>query len=226
MFFRKFSRQRGSASARSMAALIALWVLLVPINALGVELAKRPLVFVDESGAEIESYCVAPIYYKAHGVGLGVEASGRSSSEESYLMWPAYIGKEDGFFEKIKKKNVHGFVFWPLLLPVTWGESVGASGYLFFKKNYSPLLYKDSFDVRFSKKIQMNAGDSEPAIRLLLAKEPDQLALHKLFRVLIDIPLIVDYSDEDRELLRKCYYGEDATVTDSAIKPDLLDSFQ
>ena len=182
-----------------------LFYLVAQQKAIAVDLVKRPLEFYDLSETEIKSYCLVPLYGKSYGIGLGAESSGRKSRLDRYLMWPVCMNEDYGF-DKIRRVRQKGFLF--IFMPIEYGESTYIDKILFIKHGYKPLLWDSYIDSAKSKKIYMEKGDSESVLHTLTSQNPDQNKLREIFDINYDTTIVNEYTDLDRDLLIKCYYGE------------------
>lgn len=178
----------------------------IATDGMAIEIAKRPLIFVDSSGSEIETYCVAPLYGRSYGIGWGPEASGRKHSAEHFLMWPTIVKKGEKFSLRASKRK--GIDLLPLI--VTYGESFEPGIFLIIKKGYLPLLWDSYIDVTKTKSVQLEKGNSENVIKTLIAEKPEQETLRKIFHLNNDEVIIDSYSNADRALLYNCYYSDSA----------------
>lgn len=176
----------------------------VNVNAMGLE--KRPFRFMDSSGNEIESYCIVPLYVKSHGIGWGAEATGRKYSSERYLMWPAIVKKGD----KINLRTVpqKGFVF--LSFVVSYGEAFTPSELLIVKKGYLPILWNKYIDPTKTTTVNMVKGNGEDILNIVWAEKYNQNDLKRIFNLREDVSIVNNYSNIDREFIRKCYYVDTA----------------
>lgn len=186
-----------------------LWIQLASVllfavtDAIAVEIAKRPLKFTDTSGKEIETYCVAPLYVKSHGIGWGVESTGRKSDPERYILWPAIIKKGEGL-DKIRTTSDKGFLI--LFYPIRYGESLGPTAYLILKKGFAPVYWNSYIDVTKVRTVPMAKGNSESVLKTLISTNPAQKDLREIFHLKEDVSVVNSYTDADRALLYNCYY--------------------
>jgi len=189
---------------RFMVFILILFA-FISRDVFAVELVKRPLRFVTPSGNEIETYCVAPLYVKTYGIGLGAELSGRKTHPERYLKWPAIIKEGDEFYRKIRRTRERGFAIFTFV--VGYGEAITPTAYIILKKGYTPLFWNSYIDVTKVVDVPMEKGDSESTLEALIAKNPEQKQLREIFHLKDSVVIVNEYTDADRELLRKCYYG-------------------
>lgn len=158
---------------------------------------------VDSEGVRINTYCVAPIYIKTKNNG--------DIENRLYLKWPVSIGKDDDLSKKIRRKD-SWVLYYGFGLTPPFGTATNWSGLLFIKRGYVPVVSHNRYDTIYPKTLVMTKGDSERALSLLLSKDKNSDEIRELFQI-TDVKrtwdIVDEYSGSDREMLKKCYYGQE-----------------
>ena len=116
------------------------------------------------------------------------------------MKWPVVLKKNDVYREKIKEKRPW---FFPVPI-VIFGDSVYKIKLLFLKKGYAPLLWDSYLDHTKQRLVVFHKGDSSLAIDALVSGMTDQQALRALYGLKNSDRIIVEYTDEDKNLLSQC----------------------
>ena len=169
------------------------------------ELRLRP---IDEAGKPLETYCVVPLYARESGMRVGPEAQGGTHDPAWYLLWVTEKSKDEDLACLKQKRGspVVGIPLTPLLFQV--GETIYPSAKLFLKRGYLPFAWNKYHDSRSVGEFVMKAGDSEELVQHLLSGLIDQERMRETFMLRSERKVIDELSHEEREKLRRCYYGE------------------
>ena len=159
----------------------------------------KPLVLIDENGIEIDDYCVAPLYSRSTGISFSPESEGGNWDGNGYLMWPVAKKAGDSFYDTIKNKRSHQFMW------ISFGESITPSVPLYLRAGRSPLVGDFYLSFEKTKTNLFPAGDSNYAIDLLTADQLDEDAIRSLYKVGKHWRIVSRYTKEEKALLKSCY---------------------
>ena len=168
---------------------------------------------VDVSGKVLDTFCVVSLYAKQTGVRLGVEQQGGNRDPARYLIWISEK-KSDEDFVCVREKDgpVAAMPFPPFFIGA--GETVGSAKNLYLKRGFVPFLWDKHFDGRWAETFTMVEGNSEETVEHLLSGNIDQERVRKLFKQREGTKIVDEFTNEEREKLRYCYYQSKEAIGD------------
>ena len=170
------------------------------------KLRVRP---IDESGKALDSYCVVPLYSKESGVRVGPEMQGGTHNPAWYLIFVAEkaIDQDLACLKEKGGSGIIGIPFTPLLFE--FGETVyPGMPTLFLKRGYLPFTWNQYHGSSSVGEFVMRVGDSEELVQHLLSGQIDQERMREIFRLRPEEKVVDELNSEEKEKLRRCYYGE------------------
>jgi len=170
------------------------------------KLRLRP---IDKGGKTLESYCVVPLYSKKSGVRVGPELQGGTHDPAWYLIFVAEktIDQDLACLKEKGGSGIIGIPFTPLLFE--FGETVyPGMPTLFLKRGYLPFTWNQYHGGRSVGEFVMQVGDSEELVQHLLSGRIDQERMRETFLLRPEEKVVDELSSDEREKLRRCYYGE------------------
>jgi len=158
---------------------------------------------VNSKGEEIKTFCVVPLYSKSKGTRwLSGEIKGQIDSSR-FLIWVSE--KTEEMTEGCRWESDQII---PIPLGVTGSGIYPVAGtMLYLKRGYAPSLQGGSAGRREITRFLMTEGDSESIVEHLLSGHTDQNRLVEIYKQSPKQEIIDEFSDEEREKLRRCYYG-------------------
>ena len=167
-----------------------------------VETLKNPLV-VDENGQDAGVYCALQLMVRNHGVSVStIDRELREEDPEFFVKWPYRVEKDSPTIRMTIQRASY-LPFFPTMA-IAFGEEFSWRKRLYFKKGYAPLLWASYSDSRNPQVVPMTKGDGELALERILSTQIDQAQLRALFAVIDPRPIVVDLTDDDRLMLRRC----------------------
>jgi hypothetical protein len=140
------------------------------------------------------------VYAKSTGAVLAlVEARGRKSDKNLYLMWATEY--KDGVSRESAIRRKAPWV----IPPFVFGEEIFPLRFVFLKKGYAPYSWYGNTSSGNVKNIVLDYGSPEETINLLLADFPDHNRLRDLYGFSGNQQFVNSYSEEEKSLLRRCF---------------------
>jgi len=196
---------------RSWILFIGLLISCSHCQASDQDCLSRKLEPVDASGDALDTYCVVPLYAKSSGVRVGPEGQGGAHDPAYYLRWITEKTRDEEF-ACIKEKREKGIVMPFLPFGIAVGESIGpVRNMLYLKRGFAPFIKTGWTDGRVVTKLTMPDGISEDVVQHLLSGEIDQDRIRDIYKLPKNQKIVDEFTEEEREKLRKCYFGEGTT---------------